>query len=119
MRRSLKRLSSPSSTINYSGAWVHPDECNFCKLRTIKVNGKQQTPHIVVQMNVVNTIKAAAKIKDPNLYSEIANLDLSTKEFKYHTKCYNSLTYGYSSSKRNREKEPTGDYCLQHNSKSD
>ena len=70
-------------------------------------------------MNVVNTIKAAAKIKDPNLYSEIANLDLSTKEFKYHTKCYNSLTYGYSSSKRNREKEPTDDYCLQHNSKSD
>ena len=45
-------------------------------------------------MNVVNTIKAAAKIKDPNLYSEIVNLDLSTKEFKYHTKCYNSFTYG-------------------------
>ena len=61
-RRSSKRFSSQTSTINYSGAWVYADECNFCKLHAIKVNGKQQTPHIVVQMNAVNTIKAAAKV---------------------------------------------------------
>ena len=103
----------------YSGAWVNPDECNFCKLHTIKVNGEQQTPHIVVQMNAVNAIKAAAKIKDPDLCNEIVNLDLFAKEFEYHTKCYNSFTYGYSSSMRNREKEPTDDDCLQPNSKSD
>ena len=103
----------------YSGAWVNPDECNFCKLHTIKVNGEQQTPHIVVQMNAVNTIKAAAKIKDPDLCNEIVNLDLFAKEFEYHTKYYNSFTYGYSSSMRNREKEPTDDDCLQPNSKSD
>ena len=70
------RLPSPTSTLNYSGAWVYPEECNFCKLHTIKVNGKQQTPHIIVQMNAVNTIKAAAKIKDPDLYNEIVDLDL-------------------------------------------
>ena len=51
-------------------------------------------------MNAVNTIKAAAKIKDPDLYNEIVDLDLFAKEFKYHTKCYNSFTYGYSSSMR-------------------
>ena len=73
------RLPSPTSTLNYSGAWVYPEECNFCKLHTIKVNGKQQTPHIIVQMNAVNTIKAAAKIKDPDLYNEIVDLDLFCK----------------------------------------
>ena len=118
-RCSSKRFSSETSTINYPGAWVYPDECNFCKLHAIKVNGKQQIPHIVVQMNAVNTIKAASKIKDPDLYNEIVNLDLFAKEFKYHTKCYNSFTYEYSSSKRNREKEATDDNCLQPNSKSD
>ena len=70
-------------------------------------------------MNAINTIKAAAKIKDPDPYNEIVDLDLFAKEFKYHTKCYNSFTYGYSSSMRNREKEPTDGNCLQHNSKSD
>ena len=56
-QHSSKRLSSSTSTINYSETWVCPDECNFCKLHTIKVNGKKQTPHIVIQMNAVNTIK--------------------------------------------------------------
>ena len=54
-----------------------------CKLHTIKINGKQQTPHIVVQMNAVNTIKAATKIKDLDLYNDIINLDLFAKEFKF------------------------------------
>ena len=63
-------------------------------------------------MNAVITIKAAAKIKDPDLYNEIVDLDLFAKEFKYHTKCYNRFTYGCSSSMRNREKEPTDDNCL-------
>ena len=80
-RRSSKRFSPPTSTTNYSGAWVYPDECNFSKLHTVKVNGKKQTPHIAVQMNAVNTIKAAAKIKDPDLYNEIVDLDLFVKEF--------------------------------------
>ena len=118
-RHSSKRFSPPTSTINYSGAWVYPDECNFCKLHTVKVNGKKQTPHIVVQMNAVNTIKAAAKIKDPDLYNEIVDLDLFVKEFKYHTKCFNSFTYRYSSLMRNREKYPTDDDCLESNSKSE
>ena len=61
--------------------WVYPDECNFWKLHTIKVDGKQQTSHIVVQMNAVNTIKAATKIKDPDLYNETVYLDLFAKEF--------------------------------------
>ena len=70
-------------------------------------------------MNAVNTIKAAAKSKDPDLYNEIVDLDLFAKEFKYHTKCYNSFTYRYSSLMRNRAKKPTDDDCLQPNSKSD
>ena len=111
-------LALITSTINYSGAWVCPDECKFIKLHTIKLNGKQQTPHIVVQMNAVNTIKAAANTKGPDLYNEIVYLEPFSKEFKYHTKCYNSFTYGYSSSMRNREKEPADDDCLQPNSKS-
>ena len=70
-------------------------------------------------MNAVNTIKVAAKIKDADLYNKIIDLNLFAKEFKYYTKRYNSFTYGYSSSIRNREKQPTDDDCLQLNSKSD
>ena len=70
-------------------------------------------------MNAVNTIKTASKIKDPDLYNEIVDLDLFGKELKYHTKCCNSFKYGYSSSMRNTEKEPTDDSCLQRNSKFD
>ena len=117
MQHSSKRLSSSTSTINYSEAWVCPDECNFCKLHTIKVNGKQQTPHINIQMNAVITIKAAAKVKDPDRYNEIVDLDLFAKEFKFHTKCYNRFTHGYSSSMKNREKERADDDCLQPSSK--
>ena len=118
-RRSSKRFPSQTFTINYSGAWVYPDECNFCKLHTINGNGKQQTPHIVVQMNVVSTITAAAKIKDLHLYNEMFDLYLFAKEFKYHSKCYNSFTYGYSSSMKNGEKEATDDNRLKPNSKFD
>ena len=32
-------------------------------------------------MNAVNTIKAATKFKDPDLYNEIVYLDLFAKEF--------------------------------------
>ena len=38
MWHSSKRLSSPTSVINYSEAWVYPDEGNFCKLHTIRGN---------------------------------------------------------------------------------
>ena len=70
-------------------------------------------------MNAVNKIKAAAKIKNPDIYNEIVDVDLFAKEFNYNEKCHNSFTCGYSSSMRIREKEPSDDDYLQPNSKSD
>ena len=35
---SSRRLSSPTSIINYSETWLYPDEGNFCKLHTSKAN---------------------------------------------------------------------------------
>ena len=70
-------------------------------------------------MNAVNTIKTASKIKDPDLYNEIVDLDLFGKERKCHTKCCNSFKYRYSSSMGNTAKDPTDYNCLQSNSKFD
>ena len=53
-------------------------------------------------MNAVKQIRATAKIEDSDLCNEIVDLDLYAKEFKYQVKCYNSFTYGYKSSMRNR-----------------
>ena len=43
-----------------------------------------------------NTIKAAAKEKNTSLYAEIKELNLTAKEFKYHTKCYKEFTFRFS-----------------------
>ena len=44
------------------------------------------------------TLKAAPKVKDKQLYSEIANIDLIAKEFKVYTHCYKRFTKGFTAS---------------------
>ena len=44
------------------------------------------------------TLKAAGKVKNKQLYSEIANIDLIPKEFKVHTHCYKRFTKGFTAS---------------------
>ena len=47
-------------------------------------------------MNATATVKAAAMEKDYELYCEIKDLDLISKEFKYHSSCYKEFTRGFS-----------------------
>ena len=47
-----------------------------------------------------DTIKAAAKAKNPNLYFEIKDVDLFAKEFKTHVHCYRQLTRGFNKSSK-------------------
>lgn len=39
-----------------------------------------------------NAVKAAAEMKNFNLYTDIKDLDLVSKEFKVHTHCYGEFT---------------------------
>ena len=47
-----------------------------------------------------DTIKAAAKAKNPNLYFEIKDVDLFAKELKTHVHCYREFTRGFNKSSR-------------------
>ena len=46
------------------------------------------------------TVKAAAMKKNYDLYCEIKDLDLISKEFKYHRSCYEEFTRGFSEKSR-------------------
>ena len=48
-----------------------------------------------------DTIKTAAKAKNPNLYFEIKDVDLFAEEFKTHVNCYREFTRGFKKSSRN------------------
>ena len=88
--RSSKRLSSPTSGTSVS--WLYPKECNICKVYKKQYNGKSIYPRAVTTINAVETIKAAAKEKDPEMFAEIQHLDLIAKELKFHpTPCYKVL----------------------------
>lgn len=53
---------------------------------------KMYEPRKIVTYNAENSIKAAAEVKNANLYAEIKDLDLISKEFKVHKHCYREFT---------------------------
>ena len=92
-QRLSERLSSPPS----KDAVVYPKECNMCKLYKIKVKGSFEFPITIATLNATETVKAAAKAQNQDMYYEIKDLDLISKEFKYHASCYRDFTRGFSS----------------------
>lgn len=91
-QRLSERLSSPPR----KDALVYPKECNICKLYKIKVKGSFEFPITISTLNATETVKAAAMSKNQDMYYEIKDLDLISKEFKYHSSCYQDFTRGYS-----------------------
>ena len=94
-KRSSTRLTSPSSK-----STVCPKECNICNKYTIKIKGNRVVPVTISTMIATETVKAAAMKKNYDLYCEIKDLDLISKEFKYHRSCYKEFTRGFSEKSR-------------------
>ena len=68
------------------------DICNICKKGSVKLKGKKALPIAITTIEATESIKEAAKIKDPKLYAEIKDIDLIAKEFKYHEHCRRNFT---------------------------
>ena len=81
-RRSSRRSAGETST-----AWIYPNVCNICKKGRIQHNGEKVSPVVITSFQTQETIKAAEKVKDKQMYNEIEYLDLIAKEFKVHDNC--------------------------------
>ena len=73
----------------------------------MQYKNKRTEPYTIVTFVAANSIKAAAKVKNENLYIEIKDLDLIAKEFKVHKHCYQQFTYGYTKGVHNEEQQST------------
>ena len=70
--------------------------CNICKQARKKYKDAEQNLITISTNNACATIKTAAKVKDALMYTQIHNIDLIAREFKYHGTCYKNFTSGYS-----------------------
>ena len=86
--RSSKRNSSGNNT----AAWIYPNICNICKKGSVKFEGKKAFPITITAIEATESIKEAAKTKDPQLHAEIKDIDLIEKELKYHEHCRRNFT---------------------------
>ena len=68
---------------------------------------KRTEPYTILTFDAANSIKGEAKVKNENLYVEIKDLDLVTKEFRMHKHCYQQFTPGYTKGVRNEEQPST------------
>ena len=101
------RLSAPTGSSHLAPAWVYPKECNICLKHRLQYKNKRTEPYTVVTFDAASSTKAAAKVKNENLYVEIKDLDLIAKEFKVHRYCYHQFTHGYTKGVRNEEQQST------------
>ena len=95
-----RNRSSRRSSSSKSGTWFSPKECYLCNKYRVQFKGKEDIPVMIERDEAEDTIKAAAKAKNPNLYFEIKDVDLFAKELKTHVHCYREFTRGFNKSSR-------------------
>lgn len=102
------RRSDYLQILSPSSAWVYPKECNLCLKFRVQRKSERYKSYITTTYTDENTIKAAAKGKNETFYTEIKDLDLIAKKFKFHKHCYQQYTnvyaYGSRSSKAKADK---------------
>ena len=98
----VNQQSRPSrrSSSSKSGTWFFPKECYLCNKYRVQFKGKKVIPVMIERDEAEDTIKAAAKAKNPNLYFEIKDVDLFVKEFETHVHCYCGFTHGFNKTSR-------------------
>ena len=83
-RQSKDRRYSSQKSVGEVPAWTYLDVCDICKKSRIQYKGKKVTPVTITSFQGQETIKAAAKAKDQDMYNGIEDLELIAKEFKMH-----------------------------------
>ena len=98
----VNQQSRPSrrSSSSKSGTWFFPKECYLCNKYRVQFKGKKVIPVMIERDEAEDTIKAAAKAKNPNLYFEIKDVDLFAKGFKTRVHCSREFTRGFNKSSR-------------------
>ena len=102
LEEDFKQQSRPScrSSSSKSGTWFFPKESYLCNKYCIQFKGKKVISVMIERDEAEDTIKAAAKAKNPNLYFEIKDVDLFVKEFETHVHCYCGFTHGFNKTSR-------------------
>ena len=100
-----KSNRTPQAENERTGAWVYPPECNICKKLRVQHNNKRVLPVKIATFQCAETIKAAAKEKNPDMYYEILDLDIVAKEFKMHDHCRKSFLKEFGEETREKSKE--------------
>ena len=104
IRRSSKRTSM-DVTKNVEATSLFPLKCYFCKKIRVQHKGKKINLVQIITHDASETIKAAAKAKDNEMYLELKDLCLIVKELRYHDHCYINFTRGFSKAERNKEED--------------
>ena len=64
--------------------------------KTQRLSGRLSSPAGKEILVYPKEYKAAAMSKNQEMRYEVKDLDLTSKEFKYHSSCYKEFTRGYS-----------------------
>ena len=76
--------------------------CNICKKGRIQQGAKKVDPIRMTTFETQATVKAAAKVKDEDMFIEIKDLDLIAKEFKMYDLCRKRFTKGFGPQDREK-----------------
>jgi len=88
LRSLSSQLGSSSLSTFPSSVGLFPKECQICRKFQVKYNGKKVEPSTIATYDAERNIKNAARQRDGQLYLDIKDVDLISKEFKYHRHCY-------------------------------
>ena len=80
-------------------------KCYFCKKTRVQHKDKKVNLVQILTHDASETIKAAAKAKDNEMYLELKDLCLIAMELRYHDHCYIYFTRGFSKAERNKEED--------------
>ena len=93
------RKTAPSPYLSQS-SWVYPPKiCNICGKNKIYDKKSRNTTATLITIttdDACQAIKMAAREKNPSMYTEIHELDLVAKEYKYHRSCCVTFTFGFT-----------------------
>ena len=76
---------------------LYPKECQLCNKFRVQYQKKRYEPYKILTFDAEKALKAAAKVKKNELFNEIKDIDLISKEFKVHKHCYRQFTHGFTS----------------------
>ena len=73
----LFRRCSSRQSLGETAAWTYPDnKCNICGSSRVQYGGRKVQHVKITSFQAQETIKAAARVKDMDMYNEIQDLDL-------------------------------------------